>query len=101
VFDDWHDPPGVKILVTRDQPVEVMITQLWPEAGRAMFLSPAPIRAYGLYVPSIARGRLVAWMRRTSGTWLAVVNIDASSPDGRSTVTMTLWCPAHTVRPVR
>lgn len=99
MFDRWRDPPGVKILVVRDQPVDVLTHLLWPEADRPMYLSPAPVRAHGLAVPSIAHGNLVAWVRRTSGTWLAVVNVEGRSHDGQSAVTMTLWCPRHAVRP--
>jgi hypothetical protein len=37
--------------------------------------------------------RHVAWIRRADGGWLAVVEMAASSANGRSRVAMQLWLP--------
>ncbi|WP_277243998.1 hypothetical protein [Mycolicibacterium obuense] len=35
--------------------------------------------------------RQTAWVRRSDGGWLAVLECTASSPNGQTAVTMQLW----------
>jgi hypothetical protein len=98
VFDAWRDP---RMLVVRDEPVEVLTNNVWPDALGAMTQAPYEVRNRGLHVDSIAPGRLLAWVRRSNGVWLAAVQIEGRSRDGQSSLTMTLWVLPHAVRPVR
>ncbi|SCX15316.1 MULTISPECIES: hypothetical protein [Mycobacteriaceae] len=98
MFDTWRNP---RTLILRDEPVEVLTNHVWPDALGAMSLAPADVRNHGLYVDAIARGRLLAWVRRSNGVWLAVVQIEGRSRDGQSSLTMTLWVLPNAVRPAR
>lgn len=98
MFDHW-DSCVVRL---RDEPVHVDIHKMWPYlAGQSVSLAPRDARRHGLRIDTFQPGRLVAWVRQTSGAWLAVVESTAHSGDGTAEVPMTLWTPAQAVRPDR
>ena len=41
--------------------------------------------------------RQIAWIRRSDGGWLAVVEMPARSANGRSRLAMQLWLPPEAV----
>ncbi len=38
-----------------------------------------------------------AWLRRSDGSWIAVVDVQAASGNGHSQVSMTLWLPPEVI----
>ncbi|TDZ82784.1 hypothetical protein DE4585_01576 [Mycobacteroides salmoniphilum] len=97
MFDSWKGPPGVEIYRPIDRPVVVLTHQvLLGETGsRQMTLSPTPARRHGLVVESLHAGRQLAWVRRNTGGWLALVTIEARTADGLNSLTMDLWLQRH------
>lgn len=83
----------------RDEPAKVLTQNLWPGLGETG--ASREVRAHGLHIDAVADGRLIAWVRRTTGMWLAVVEVEGRSADGRASVPMTLWCPRNAVRAAR
>lgn len=51
------------------------------------------VKSGGLRLEPSMPARQIAWIRRADGGWLALVMMNASSANGRSTVTMQLWLP--------
>ncbi|MEU9806238.1 hypothetical protein [Mycobacterium sp. NPDC050853] len=100
MFDNWCDPPGVKILHRVDRPVVIYTHQVWPSAGHSMRLGPLDARRHGLRIESLQPGRQAAWVRLDTGEWLALVFADVETADGRSKVTMQLWLKRHMFRPI-
>jgi|GEM_PF-5643093 len=102
LFADWHDPPGFTGVFLRDQPVQVNTNAVWPYGTdrRSTSLAPLDVREHGLHIDTLARGRLIAWVRCAPGNWLAVVEVRAGSRSGSSAVTMTLWVPPNAVKPL-
>lgn len=82
--------------------MQVNIHIVWPhgERGNTNSLAPLAVRQHGSHIDTLAEGRLVAWVRRSSGAWLAVVEVPASSASGQSSVTLTLWVPPNAVKPI-
>ncbi len=61
---------------------------------------PLFVRSGGLLVEPRMRGHLIAWLRRSDGGWVAVVELELSSANRRSRAAATLWLPAGDVSPV-
>ena len=96
MFDSWDR----RVVHLRDESVLVDTLRMWPDLGTAdsVSLAPRDIRERGLRFEAFHPGRLVAWVRQTSGGWLAVVETTAHSGDGESSVPIVLWTPARAVR---
>lgn len=53
-----------------------------------MSLSPLFARRHGLVIESLHSGRQLAWVRLSTGGWLALVTIEARTADGLNSLTM-------------
>ncbi|WP_232076849.1 hypothetical protein [Mycobacterium gallinarum] len=82
------------------RPVWVHTGRALPASGARMDELPLWVRSGGLLIEPRMLGRLVAWLRRSDGGWVAVVEVDVSSPNRRSCATATMWLPAGDVSPV-
>ncbi|WP_235718646.1 MULTISPECIES: hypothetical protein [Mycolicibacterium] len=60
---------------------------------------PLWVRSGGVFIEPRMPGRLIAWLRRSDGSWVAVVELELSSANQRSRATATLWLPAGDVSP--
>ncbi|WP_246241439.1 hypothetical protein [Mycolicibacterium madagascariense] len=60
---------------------------------------PLFVRSEGLLVEPRMPGHLIAWLRRSDGSWIAVVEVELFSANRRSRTTATLWLPAGDVSP--
>ncbi|EIC67171.1 hypothetical protein OUW_05543 [Mycobacteroides abscessus M93] len=60
-----------------------------------MSLSPTLARRHGLVIESLHPGRQLAWVRTSTGDWLALVAVQASTADGLNSLTMQLWLQRH------
>lgn len=60
---------------------------------------PLWVRSGGLLVEPRMPGHLIAWVRRSDGGWVAVVELEVSSANRRSRATATLWLPSGDVSP--
>lgn len=60
---------------------------------------PPSVRSGGLFIEPRMPGYLIAWLRRSDGGWVAVVELEVSSPNQRSRATATLWLPAGEISP--
>lgn len=99
MFEDWINPPGVEILCREDRPVEVFGTGLWCRPGSSsLSRAPGDVRAHGLKIGAFHPGRQVAWVRLSSGGWLAVVDVELSTVDGSNAVDTVLWLQPHQLR---
>lgn len=61
---------------------------------------PLWVRSGGLCIKPRMPGHLIAWLRRSDGGWVAVVELEVCSANERSRVTATLWVPASDVSPL-
>ena len=48
---------------------------------------PPWVRSGGLFIDPRMPGHLIAWLRRSDGGWVAVVELEVSSPNQRSRAT--------------
>lgn len=99
MFDSWVNPPGVEICRRVDRPVQMFGTGLWCRPGQSsLSLAPGDVRAHGLKIGAFHPGQQVAWVRLSSGGWLAVVRVELSTADGSNTVDTALWLQPHQLR---
>lgn len=70
----------------------VDIQAVFPGLGRRLDGVPMWCRAGGLRLEPYMPGRQIAWVRRFDGGFFAVVEVAAGSANGRSRLTMQLWC---------
>lgn len=75
-----------------DRPVTVNTSWPPPSGARRDELAMW-IKASGLHLDHEMQARQLAWVRRSDGLWLAVVELTAHSSNARSSVTATLWLP--------
>ena len=61
---------------------------------------PLWVRSGGLFIEPRMPGQLIAWLRRSDGSWVAVVELELSSANRCSRATATLWLPGGDVSPV-
>lgn len=100
MFDDWVTVPGVEILWQLDRPVLVDTRKVWPTAHMP-FRPPTPrVQQHGANIKPRVEGRQVAWLRRNSGEYLALVVIAVRSADGASRMLMPLWVQCDAFRPL-
>ncbi|MGV0628580.1 hypothetical protein [Mycobacteroides chelonae] len=97
MFDTWENPPVGGIYRAVDRPVVVLTHQvlLGHTGSHQMTLSPPFARQHGLIIESLHPGRQLAWVRLSTGGWLALVTIEARTADGLNTLTMDLWLQRH------
>jgi len=67
-----------------------------PHATRSTILR---IRAACLDLTGTTTGQLLAWVRLTDATWIALVDFTATTGNRRGHLPMRQWVPARAVRP--
>lgn len=85
------DHPAIYLV---DRLVMVNMTRIFPGLGstaRRQDQLPLWVRAYGLRLDPWMPARQTAWVRRSDGGWLAVLQCTATSPNGSTHLTMNLW----------
>lgn len=77
-----------------DRAVMINMARVYPglgiAAGRQDEL-PLWVRSFGLRLDPWMPARQTAWVRRSDGGWLAVLQCTATSTNGRTKLTMSLW----------
>lgn len=92
MFDNW--PPellGYRTLHHVDRPVWINTARAFPPGPLRRDQIPMWTKAGGLHLEPWMPARQTAWLLRDDGTWLAVVELEARSGNGKSAVTMQLW----------
>ena len=92
-----HDIDGYPTLFPCDRLVTVKTSWL-PHSGIRRDELALWIKAGGLHLDYEMPGRQLAWVRRSDGSWIAVVELTAQSGNQRSSLTATLWLPPGAVR---
>ncbi|ORB49412.1 hypothetical protein BST43_23405 [Mycobacteroides saopaulense] len=97
MFDLWENPPEVDIYRPVDRPVIVRLHQVFSGqvGSHQMSLSPTLARRHGLVIQSLHPGRQLAWVRTSTGDWLALVVVEVGTADGMNHVAMQLWLQRH------
>jgi len=92
MFEQWRQSDQYRTLCPVDRPVMIDTNKALP-AGRARRADELPLwlKSGGLSLEPWMPGQQVAWVRRATGGWLAVVLMEAGSANGQSRVTMQLW----------
>ncbi|SIM00478.1 Uncharacterised protein [Mycobacteroides abscessus subsp. abscessus] len=100
VFDNWECSPEGGVYHPTDRPVVVHTHSVFLAeiGGHQMSLSPPFARQHGLVIESLHAGRQLAWVRLSTGAWLALVTIEAQTADGLNSLTMDLWLQRHQFR---
>ncbi|MFZ2241677.1 MAG: hypothetical protein WAV90_19345 [Gordonia amarae] len=100
MFDNWVGDPTYSTLVRMDREVAVFAAQALPcSVSAPADTLPLWVRAGGLRIEAHMAARQVAWVRRATGGWLAVVLMPAASDNGRLRVTLPLCVDAALVTP--
>lgn len=93
MFEFWEDSSEFPTLFRVDREVRVNAARVFPATGIRKDKLPMWVKACGLLLEPAMLARQVAWIRRSDGGWLAVVEMAANSANGRSRVVMQLWLP--------
>ncbi len=97
MFDTWENIDGYRTLFPCDRPV-IVNTSWLPTSGTRRDKLAMWIKSSGLQLDHEMPARQTAWVRRSDGSWLAVVELTAHSSNGRSSLTATLWLPPEAIR---
>ena len=68
-----------------------------PASGIRQDELPLWVRGFGLRLEPRMSGTQRAWVRRSDGGWISVVDVAAASGNGQSRVNMTLWLPPDVI----
>lgn len=97
MFETWENIDGYTTLFPCDRPV--MVNTGWlPASGTRRDKLAMWIKSSGLHLDYEMPGRQIAWVRRSDGSWIAVVELTAHSGNKRSSLTATLWLPPGAIR---
>ena len=99
MFDKWERSAEYPTLFPVSRQVWVDTSRALPTSGTRMDELPLWVRSGGLLIEPRMAARQLAWFRRSNGAWVAVVELDVSSPNQRSRATATLWLPAGDISP--
>ncbi|MEU9807020.1 hypothetical protein [Mycobacterium sp. NPDC050853] len=97
MFDHWENPSEIEIYRPVDRPVVVHTHQVFlgDVGSHQMNLGPPSAQKHGLVIESLHAGRQLAWVRRSTGEWLALVVVEVATADGLNNLTMQLWLQRH------
>lgn len=91
---NWPASPECPpVVFSVDRAVLVDMARAFPGLGstaRRQDTLPLWVRAFGVRLEPWMPARQTAWVRRSDGGWLAVVECTATSPNGQTAVTMQL-----------
>lgn len=91
MFDIWMGDPSYPTLVPVDREVAVYASEALPcSVATPADQLPLWVKAGGLRIEAHMVARQVAWVKRASGGWLAVVLMPAASSNGRLRLTLPL-----------
>lgn len=85
------------------RPVLIDVNMLFGSRDDAFRLDTVPlsVKTSGLNVFTDATpGLLHAWAQTTRRSWLAQVEFEVATGDGRATLSVCQWCPARAVKPL-
>jgi hypothetical protein len=99
MFDSWESSGEYATLHRLDRTVRVDVARIFPSKAKRKDGLPMWVKAFGLHLEPTMSARQIAWIRTSNGSWLAAVEMPATSGNGRSRLTMNLWLPAEVVRP--
>jgi hypothetical protein len=91
MFDNWDVGAEYPTLFRVNRRVMVDMQATLPGLGRRMDGVPLWCRGAGLRLEPCMPGRQIAW-GASDGGFFAVVEVAAGSANGRSQLTMQLWC---------
>jgi hypothetical protein len=92
VFEAWNDAAGYPTLHRLERDVLVDVARVFPGlGGRRQDELPLWVKAFGLRLEPWMPAHQLAWIRRSDGGWLAIVDMPATSANGQSSVVMRLW----------
>lgn len=97
MFEQWRDSDEYPTLFRLHREVRVDMVSLLPASGFRQDELPLWVKSCGLRLEPWMPARQVAWVRRSDGGWLAVVEMPAGSANGHSHVNMQLWLPPQAV----
>lgn len=98
MFDNWErELLGYRTLHHVDRPVWINIARAFPPAGTRSDQLPLWQKAGGLALEPWMPARQLAWLLRSDGTWLALVELEARSGNNKSRLSMQLWLLADDI----
>lgn len=97
MFEEWENIEGYPTLFSCDRPV-VVDTSWLPASGTRRDELAMWIKSGGLQLDYKMPGQQRAWIRRSDGSWVAVVELTAHSGNRRSSLTATLWLPPGAIK---
>jgi len=97
MFDQWRISDEYPTLFLLSRPVWVDTARVLPGSGIRQDELPLWVRAGGLRLEPRVSGTQRAWVRRSDGGWISVVDVAAASGNGQSRLNMTLWLPPDVI----
>ena len=97
MFDRWQNSGEYPTLFQVNRQVWVDMPRVLPTSGIRQDELPLWVKSYGLRLEPRMSGTQRAWLRRSDGSWIAVVDVQAASGNGHSQVSMTLWLPPEVI----
>jgi hypothetical protein len=98
-FGSWNSSPEYPTLFRVDRAVIVDTTRLFPTSGKRADCIPMWIKAFGMRLEPNMVGRQKAWLRRSEGSFLGLVELPVTSANGFSKLLMSLWLPSDVFSP--
>lgn len=99
MFDEWTVSDEYPTLFLLSRSVWVDTARVLPASGIRQDQLPLWVRGCGLRVEPRILGRQTAWLRRSDGGWLAVVEVSAASSNGQSRISTALWLTPEVISP--
>lgn len=97
MFESWRNAPDYPTLFPVNRPVMVDTTLVLPPNTVRRDELPLWVKSFGLQLNPQLPGIQRAWVRRSDGAWVAVVEVEAASGNGHSKMNATLWLPPTAV----
>lgn len=95
MFESWAMSAEYPILFEVDRDVLVNVAGLSPPTAVRKDKLPLWVKSSGLLLDPEMPARQLAWIRRSDGGWIALVQLTAKSANRQSQLTMDLWLPPN------
>lgn len=90
-IDQWPDHPTIRRFdPPRDVLVDMDVALGLTRAGKRADRVTLRVKACAVRVEGIMAARQFAWFQTSSGNWVAVVQVDATSGNGQNRITLDL-----------
>jgi hypothetical protein len=99
-FALWKSSAEYPTLFRIDRDVVVDAARLFPPSGRRADCIPMWVKAFGVRLEPQMVGRQKAWVRRSEGSFLGLIDLPVTSANGFSHLVMSLWVPSDAFSPV-